>query len=66
MSPNTTILALTLCLSTPLEAAAVSFVTEYPVPSPASRPAGIGSGNGVIWFTEFDANKIASIDAQGS
>ena len=55
-----------LCLSAPLEVAAASFIAEYPVPSPASRPAGIGgSVAGVIWFTEFAANKIARIDPQG-
>ncbi len=65
MGSNTRFSVFTLCLSIPLEVAAASFVAEYPVPTPASRPAGIGSAAGVIWFTEFDANKVARIDAQG-
>ena len=58
-------LVIVLGLATPFSAAGASVVAEYPVPSPASRPSGIGSANGVIWFTEFGANKIARIDAQG-
>ena len=58
-------LLLALSLATPSPAVAVSVVTEYPVPSGLSRPTGIGEGNGVLWFTEFDANKIASIDSRG-
>ena len=43
-------------------------VTEFPIPTPGSRPARIARGaDGALWFTEFStsANKIGRITTQG-
>ncbi|MDQ2806235.1 MAG: hypothetical protein M3Z04_04840 [Chloroflexota bacterium] len=42
-----------------------STVTEYSVPTAGSGPAGIGydpTSNGKLWFTEYNADKLASFD----
>jgi hypothetical protein len=37
-------------------------VTEYPLSTPNSTPAGITGGpDGAVWFTEFSADKIGRI-----
>jgi virginiamycin B lyase len=40
--------------------------TEYTVPTPNSNPAGITAGpDGNLWFSEFNANKLAKITTAG-
>ena len=42
-------------------------ITEYPVPTVASRPDGIAAGpDGNLWFTEAGGNKIGRITPTGS
>ena len=42
-------------------------ITEYPVPTARSVPAGIAAGpDGNLWFTEADANKIGRITTAGA
>jgi virginiamycin B lyase len=49
--------------------AAVGPIAEYPIPTPDSGPTSIvfaDDGNDVVlWFTEYDANKIGRITAEG-
>jgi virginiamycin B lyase len=41
-------------------------VTKYKVPTAASKPDGITAGpDGNLWFTEFDANQVATVTPQG-
>jgi hypothetical protein len=41
-------------------------ITEYPVPTANSYPAGITAGpDGALWFTEYYGNKIGSITTSG-
>ena len=45
---------------------AAQTVTEFPIPTSASSPAGIAAGpDGNLWFTEVDANKIGRITPAG-
>jgi virginiamycin B lyase len=38
-------------------------LTEYELPVPASRPAGIATGAaGALWFAESEDNKIGRVD----
>jgi len=42
-------------------------ITEFPIPSAASVPQGIAPGpDGNVWFTEFEADKIALITPVGT
>ncbi|HKF45678.1 MAG TPA: hypothetical protein VKG01_21500 [Thermoanaerobaculia bacterium] len=46
--------------------AAAQVVTEYPVPTAASRPLGIAAGpDGNVWFAELDGNRIGRISPAG-
>jgi virginiamycin B lyase len=41
-------------------------ITEFPLPTPGSNPAGITAGpDGALWFTETGANKIGRITTTG-
>jgi streptogramin lyase len=41
-------------------------ITEFPLPTPSSGPAGIATGpDGALWFTEQAANKIGRITTWG-
>jgi virginiamycin B lyase len=41
-------------------------ITEYPIPTSASGPAGIARGpDGAMWFTESNANKIGRVTTAG-
>src|SRR5438445_526268 len=55
-------------LAAPLGPAAASGrVTEFPVPTPGSVPAGIAAGpDGALWFTESSGNQIGRITTSGS
>jgi virginiamycin B lyase len=47
--------------------AAAPAVTEFPVPTPVSQPAGITPGSdGAVWFTEENGNKIGRITVGGN
>jgi virginiamycin B lyase len=47
--------------------AAAAAVTEFPVPTAVSQPAGITLGpDGAIWFTEENGNKIGRITTAGA
>jgi virginiamycin B lyase len=36
--------------------------TEFPIPTAQSDPQGMAVGpHGIIWFTEFDGNKIGKM-----
>ena len=42
-------------------------ITEYPIPTSNSNPAGIASGpDGAIWFTETNGNQIVRMTTDGS
>ncbi len=41
-------------------------ITEFPVPTPDSRPRGITAGpDGNVWFTELTGNRIGRITPAG-
>src|SRR5688572_10343347 len=49
-----------------LAPATASAVTEFPVPTPVSQPAGIALGpDGALWFTEENGHKIGRITTAG-
>src|SRR2546426_62189 len=40
---------------------------QFPIPTPSSGPLGIAAGpDGVVWFTEHDANKIGRVTIDGT
>jgi virginiamycin B lyase len=42
-------------------------VTEFPIPTPQSRPTGIAAGSdGALWFTESSVSKIGRISTSGA
>ena len=49
-----------------VETASAIQITEFPVPTSGGEPNGITSGyDGNMWFTETNANKIASVSPSG-
>lgn len=61
-----TLVALTLSAFVTGPAQGEARITEYPVPTPASEPAGITRGSdGNLWFTESAGNKIGRITPEG-
>jgi virginiamycin B lyase len=45
---------------------ATNAISEYPIPTPASGPAGLAAGvDGFIYFAETDANKIGVLSPDG-
>ncbi len=55
-----------LSLSSTTAWAKVGTITEFPVPTSSSQPAGITAGpDGNLWFTESNANKIGRITTSG-
>lgn len=41
-------------------------ITEFPIPTPASRPTGITAGpDGTVWFTEMASGKLGRISPTG-
>jgi streptogramin lyase len=49
----------------PTPTVAQPFVTEFPLPTANSIPAGITAGpDGNLWFTEFNGNQIGRITAR--
>src|SRR5258706_11292943 len=55
-----------LSLSSATAWAKVGTITEFPVPTSSSQPAGITAGpDGNLWFTESNANKIGRITTSG-
>src|SRR5439155_19495099 len=41
-------------------------ITEYPIPTANSGAEGIAAGpDGNLWFTEFNANKVAKVTTSG-
>ena len=43
-----------------------SSLTEFPIPTPGSRPSGIAAGpDGNIWFAESEGNKIGRVTVSG-
>ena len=60
------VLGLMVMLTGPTPAPAQT-VTEFPVPTPSSAPAGITVGpDGALWFTEENGNKIGRITTGGA
>jgi virginiamycin B lyase len=37
-------------------------VTEYGIPTPDSNPRGVAAGPALVWFTEYDGNRIGRLD----
>jgi streptogramin lyase len=60
----------TLRLAAPtrgIHAAPAGSITEFPVPTTSSDPAGITAGHdGNLWFTEFYGNKIGRVSPRGT
>src|SRR5438128_2358664 len=55
-----------LSLSSATAWAKVGTITEFPVPTSSSHPAGITAGpDGNLWFTESNANQIGRITTSG-
>jgi virginiamycin B lyase len=49
--------------STALSATMPEYISEYPVPTPASAPLAITTdANGMVWFTESNASKLTRFD----
>jgi virginiamycin B lyase len=57
----------TLAATLLVPAVAPAAITEYPIPTPASRSVDITAGpDGALWFTESDAGKIGRVTTTGS
>ena len=67
LRPDHRALVLAFALAGTVEARAQLTITEFPVPTPNSRPYTIVPGpDGNLWFTESNGNKIGRITPAGA